>query len=304
MNCNSTVSNLDSKILKVSFGISFATLAIVSSITNAIVLVTLHKFKVLHTVTNQMLAHLATTDFLLAVLVPPLFLLQLFFESMETNCKVESLRRFLTSFLIGMSGGIIAIISYDRYLHLKRLNSYKMTKKQLRYLTILCLVLSFTISSLRFAKESQRIYSAAVLLFLSLVFFSIFLCYILIGSALYQHNKIKNLRGLNNGNKSYHRRACKTAILIVTSFSVTVIPLAWFQIQILLEYKPGNLALGYTLGILIALLNTVINPVIYYYRTPKLRHCLKQTVQLKFRYKEPEQKISNASFQYTHTTQL
>ncbi|XP_065644264.1 tachykinin-like peptides receptor 86C [Hydra vulgaris] len=301
MNCNSTLSNLDSKLLKICFGVSFVTLAIAGSITNAIVLVTQRKFKVLHTVTNQILAHLAITDFLLAVLIPPLFLLQLFFESLETNCKVETLRRFLTSFLIGVSGGIIAIISYDRYLHLKRLCNYKLTKKKLRYLSSFCLVLSFTISSLRFAKESQKVYSTAVLLFLLFVFISIIFCYSLIGWALYQHSKITKLN-LNYENKTVHRRACKTAILIVTSFSVTVIPLAWFQIQTLSEHKKNkDLALGYTLGILMVLFNTVINPIIYYYRTPKLRQCLKQTLHLKDR--KPKQKMSNTSFQY-NTTQV
>lgn len=268
-NITSTEQNLLSILpndWKLVFGILMGVISIIAIIENAIVLATMFYYQVLHTNTNKILSSLALSDFLTAASVGTLFTLQLLDENSIQNTLLNNVRRYLSTMLIGASVFTLAFISYDRSLHLRLLNRYKMTRKKLFICLCICWIIPALIPILRKVDDSESAYSAVIVLFATLVLFGIMFCYGIIFNALRVQQKLAAIT------YKCERRAAKTVFIILTVFSVTIIPICiHHSLNISQALPPWLLARTYIIGMTLCVASSTINPVIYYFRTPYLK---------------------------------
>eukprot|EP00112_Aurelia_sp_Birch-Aquarium-sp1_P011947 Seg2508.4 transcript_id=Seg2508.4/GoldUCD/mRNA.D3Y31 product="putative trace amine-associated receptor 3" protein_id=Seg2508.4/GoldUCD/D3Y31 len=126
-----------------------------SSIGNFIVFCIIIKFKILHTRSNVCLMSLATTDLLVGLVLEPLHIMQLSSAEYRSNCKMNTVRRFLAALFMGASIGSIAVVSYDRYMHLSKTLNYGlyMPKKKIACLLMMAWTVPLAIVFTRYISE-------------------------------------------------------------------------------------------------------------------------------------------------------
>lgn len=265
-------------------------IAIFGTMENAIVIMVLYKHKPLHTPTNQILASLALADFLSSLLVAPLHAVQLLDREMLNNCSVDRCRKYLSPILVGASSYIIVFISYDRCLHLRKLQDYRMPKRKLYAMTLLCWSMAIAIPLIRLfdSIEAKKIYSILVIMNAILILLALTLSYVGLLAMLKFHQRATNDNSTTNRRIDNERRAVRTIILILSLYVIMLIPIIIFHG--LYTTKNGNrhlLAFSYIIGISLALGNSVVNPLVYCYRTPILKRRIKLMVGIR-----PDRKIS------------
>lgn len=248
------------------FGVLIAIFSFLATIENGIVLITIFNYQVLHTTTNKILSSLAMSDFLTGATVGLLFALQLLDSRYVGDATIDMLRRYLSTFLIGASIFTLGFISYDRSLHLRLLNNYKLSRKKLYATLFVCWLIPLLIPLLRKVDDSETAYSATIVTVAGIIFVGIISCYCLIISALRQQHKLTNItyRG--------ERRAVQTVFMILTIFAITILPICIHHTLNVCKALPKEkLAKSYIIGMFLCIMNSAINPIIYYFRTPYLK---------------------------------
>ncbi len=151
---NKCGANLDVPIgLRIVLGTTNSVLGLLALVGNVLMFVIIYKNPRLQTRSSACLLSLAMTDFLVGLIIAPMHVLQFFMLKFRNNCTFNTVRRFLSTFLLCSSIMSIALISYDRYIHLSKTFKYPdyMTKKKVVLLIIFCWVLPAALPFLRFA---------------------------------------------------------------------------------------------------------------------------------------------------------
>lgn len=261
---------------RIIFGVLMAIISILATVENGIVLFTIFKFQVLHTTVNKILSSLALSDFLTGVCVASLFSLQLLDDSIMRYELVDMLRRYLTTAFVGASVATLAFISYDRWLHLRLLNSYRVKRRKLYCILLLCWLVPLLLPLLRKVDDSEVVYSGVIVMIVVLVLGTIAVCYVLIWMALNQRQQSTTVTMIF----SRERRAAKTVLVILTIFAATIIPICLHHAMNMFKSASNDkLAKSYIVGQTLSLANSAINPVIYYYRTPDLKKHVRRVMR-------------------------
>ena len=262
-----------------------AIISFAATVENALVLLTLHKYKELHTPSNKILASLAVTDFLTGITIALLFSLQLLNDQLTHQCIIELVRRYLSSLLVGASVLTIGFISYDRYKNMPKINP-RMKKRKLRIGIFLCWAIPALIPFLRFVTKSEDVYSAIIVVIDIIILMIISMCYAILIYTIRNHNKKMIARYGNMANDikrmKNERKAAKVVLTIITFFVVMIIPICvHLALALSKKFNKNFLAKSYIIGMTLCILNSAVNPIIYYAKRPQLRRRFLNLVKLR-----------------------
>ena len=121
--CPSNFSIL-STAWRYTFGVLAVKVAAVALSGNMVVVILMLKIRSLRSRSNIILGSLAATDLLVGLFLAPMHILQFFSHTFRENCSFNAARRLSAVLLMGSSVASIALISYDRYVHLSKTQNY------------------------------------------------------------------------------------------------------------------------------------------------------------------------------------
>ena len=238
------------------------------------------------------------TDLLVGCLLQPMFLLQLFSKDARNLCGLNTFRRFITAMLMGASMSSIALISYDRYLLLSKSSQYSsyMKTRKMAFLICLCWLLPGLSPLLNYVPAGHGFFSAVIFIYTFLMLFIISWSYFTI-LRIVRRNQDQMIKALRNNlgvtiraasTNNGRIKAARAVMVVLLCFILSNTPLTCY-----LAIVAGNLMarksflsdqfidILYVGTITTTLLNSVINPIIYYLRIPNFRHSLLKILHVK-----------------------
>ena len=286
--CDTSFAHL-SDLWRTVFGIINTAIAVVAFIGNVTAFLVIFKTKYFRNLSTCFLCSLIMTDLLVGVMLEPMHAAQLVSQVLRNNCGFNSVRRYLSTLLIGASVSSIALISYDRYLHLSTTQNYSqyMTKKKAAVLIILGWAIPAIVPTLREIGKNDQIYSAIAFVFTCLCFIVIIVSYTFI-IKIVRKKETEMVDSQIQNQMQQHRikndiRAAKVVTIIIICFVITIIPGAiYFCIVAVKAFLPDGIPgfnkeseeIYYTVILALAMANSGINPLIYYLRNPKFKKSL------------------------------
>jgi len=291
----SCIYNLDiSTSLRHFLGVVHILQGLASTSGNILVFILVIYNRRLRTRSNAFLLSLATSDFLVGAILGPMFAVQFFSHEHRENCDFNTIRRYLSTLLMGGAVGSIALISYDRWAHLSKTVRYNdfMSKKKVVVLIAIAWIIPILIPLVRLTSEA--VYSAIVIVYVCLLLALMMTCYLVI-------TKIVRMREINFRQRrettkclratTKHIRVAKAVILVILCLLVTFMPICiYLGVTALNGLSPGMINISddtkencYAVLITIGLANSGINPVIYYFRMPEFRKSMKSLAAQIFR---------------------
>ena len=281
--------------LSIVLGVANATIGVVAVFGNLLVLFVFYKDKKLHSRSSCCLLSLVMTDFLVGCLLQPLFLFQLFVKDARGMCGLNTFRRFIMALLMGASMSSIALISFDRYLLLSKGNQYSsyMTPRKMTLLICLCWFLPALSPLLNYTFAGHGFFSAVIFVYTFLMLLIISWSYFTI-MRIVKKNESQLALSLSkeecsrNLSASKSRiRAARAVMVILLCFVLSNAPLACYLAIIAGSsiagksfLEPRIIDVLYAATISITLVNSVINPIIYYYRIPNFRRYLRKVMNI------------------------
>ena len=252
--------------------------SLVSVLGNALVMVVLHITPRLKTRSNYFLLLLAGTDVAIGLIAQPMTcLLVIDFLHMSKVCITSDLQGYVCSVLCGASVGMLALIGYDRYLHLSKLNNYNkyMTNRKAKVLVSVIFVCPNFIGCLIFYEDTVEAHNYLVLGYVGVCGTILFFHY-------YKAWKIakKGMKSTTNSKMKKQWRMTKSMVLIVLVFIVCWSPFSLYlfvkqfyqfmDIDFETKFYPINLKIFY-FCLLCGYINSCINPFLYYWRNRNIR---------------------------------
>ena len=188
---------------------------------------------------------------------------------------------------MGASISSIAVVSYDRYVHLTKTVHYLdyMPLKKVTILLVICWSIPLLVPWLRLTSEA--VYSACILVYVILVFSLIITCYLVIIKLVRKREKAMVARSINQSNTHAmrgHIKAAKAIIILIACLLLTIAPVsAYHGVTAVYSLASGPFPLSshtkeicYAVLMTIGLANSTANPVIYYFRMPDFRASFKK----------------------------
>ena len=253
---------------------------------NLPVLIILFKVRSLRTRSHTILGSLAITDLLTGLTTEPMILTQLFSTTAFNDCTLNSIRRIFNGYLSYVSFALIALISYDRYLHLSKTVNYTsyMTFRKIKVLIFLAWAIPVIFPLINnLSPKNRNAYMISVSLWSFLNFVAVVTSYITIIRMVQRKQRESfrcNQESRSASNTRWHLRSAKTATIILICFAVTTLPWACFtcvtaigglyskQVSFM---KPRESGIFYSFAVLSLTANSMINPIIYYVKIPEIR---------------------------------
>ena len=165
-----------------AFGVINAAVALIAFTGNLLAFLVILKTKHFRNLSTCFLGSLIVTDFLVGILLAPLFVAQLVSAAMRNDCMVNNVRKYLSFLLVGASVSSTALISYDRYLHLAKTQNYGqfMNKRKVTALIIVGWAIPATVPLLAMVGKDDRIFYGITFVFTFLCFVVKVACYLCI----------------------------------------------------------------------------------------------------------------------------
>ena len=270
MSCNSSMSFLPSPTWNLVFGGINVAVSVTATLENLLVLFILFWYKDLHTLTNRIFVSLAVTDVMVGLTAAPLHAAELLIKDFSHNCLADQARRSISSVLIGASAFTIATISYDRYLHLTKLCNYNehMTKRKINIFIAFSWMIPGILPILQILDKSKNIYVSVFSAFMGTVFIVLLICYVMILSVLRQRAA---WRKRSAQLEIRQLRTMKTVITIITCYFIMGLPVTIPLILLVFRIDPKTNGAIYVSVLTLNMLNSSVNPVIYYCRNPNFK---------------------------------
>ena len=232
---------------------------------NVIILVIIYKYPILWR-KYKILAVLTFYDFLSGVVTVPLFAWKLFDQF---NTWANTARLWIAPVLGFSSINLTVFLSYDRYLHIKMLGRYEMSRKKFSFVTSICLLLPIVIASLRSFDDRVLIIVGTIAYFIGYSLMVYFYIQLVVALKNYTSENSINI----SANKE--RRATRTVVMIATTHILTHLPFIINGVVSKLVSSEDD-GKRYVLVFYLMVSNSGLNPFIYYYRTPQLyKHAAK-----------------------------
>ena len=125
------------KITRVVFVTFDALLGNVATFGNLLIVIVLLYHKNLRRRSNFLILCLSLSDLAVGILLQPMTLAQLFDAPTGQNCPMAYATTYIGTMLCGASSWVLALMSYDRYLHLVKLQNYNVHKTKMKLYTML-----------------------------------------------------------------------------------------------------------------------------------------------------------------------
>ena len=253
--------------------------SLVAILGNSLVMVVLLYTPKLKTQSNSFLALLVGTDLAVGLIAQPVIcLLVIDVLYMSQICTASNLQAYICTVSCGASMGILALIGYDRYLHLSRLKNYNkyMTNKKLKILISVIFAYQILVGCLVFDEDTSEIYHYFVVGHVGTYSTILSFCY-------YKSWKIakKGLISTTGAKMKTHWRMTKSMALIVLVFVICWTPFFLYMLVLQLcqfmkinfekKFYPENLKIFY-FCLFCGFANSCINPFLYYWRNKNIRH--------------------------------
>ena len=278
-------------------------IGLLALIGNSLIFYIVHRNTTLRTRTICCLISLTTTDLLVGVALEPLFIMQLLSSRIAMNCHLNAARRFLTAMLTGASMSTIALISYDRFVHLSKTVNYDkhMTRGKVATLITFSWLLPITCTFFKYIGDNEVAYSASIFAYSLIMAVIILVSYSKIMQII--DLKKRSLREPSSDaiNKraevrreermlKTQERAAKAIRLIFVCFALFIVPIAMYHgIAIVSKISGGSrtssgaeknswMIIFYAVAMTISMANSAINPIIYYCRIPEFRDTVKKVL--------------------------
>ena len=312
MNCSTRMSSLETPLTTI-FGAMFISISVFASVTNGLVLFVLWKPGGKVTTSTKILTSLAVSDFLVGMILSPLTSWQVLSKSLN-DCRVEYTRRYLVLLLTGSSVLTLGLISYDRYILLLKLGNY--SKYMTRWKLITFLLFAWLVPALIPILQLEIFGSFPYLIAVILIFFCplvvLSVNYRLILRVIKRQEKTLRTyelevsgatsvtdtsRGTIQNNfkeiaatEKKKRKArkqitlAKSVIMLIFWYILFLMPSnAWIVVRLInLKYYFLSLKVfhvWYLIAAVTTLLNSRLNPVIYFLKNPEFRKRAKASIQ-------------------------
>ena len=302
MTCKLSLKDLPSSA-GIALGIINVVIGLMALFGNSLIFYIVHRHTTLRTRTICCLISLTTTDLLVGLALEPLFIMQLLSKTLAMDCHLNAVRRFLTAMLTGASMSTIALISYDRFVHLSKTINYDkhMTKRKVATLIALSWLLPISCTFIKYAGDNEVAYSGSIFGYSLIMAVIILVSY----SKIMKIINIKK-RSLRNPSSDAinvraearregrmlqtQERAAKAIRLIFVCFALFIVPISMYHgIAIVSKISGGTRSSSdaekkrrmitfYAVAMTISMANSAINPIIYYCRIPEFRDTVRKVL--------------------------
>ena len=263
-----------------------------ATIGNLIVFIIIIKNRRLRTRSNVLLMSLATTDFLVGAVVESIHIAQFLSEEYRKDCGVNSVRRILTSFFLAASINSLAVISYDRYIHLTKTVNYSQHMSQIKVTLLLtaCWLMAVLLQVIR--SINQTVNNVVAIVHINSIIIIMLVCYIVIIRTV-KKQRIRttqsNMARQQIQDTRSNVKAAKAITTIITVLMLTYLPIALFFVTLITtglssELQPISSSareIGYAITITVAMTNSAFNPLIYFLRIPEYKASFKKLFGVK-----------------------
>lgn len=273
--------------------ISFVVLLLGGSL-NAIFLLGYLKGYIAKSQTITIYVALAGVDLLTCVIVSPFYFTPFFSKPITKNCLYDSTRVQLSAGLVSASAYIVTLLSFDRYLLIKYpLHPFLApTHLSLIFITITALAAGIPFLRLIPGEIATKLYYGIVLLNGFLIILTLIMSYANLIRVLR-----RTYRSISNQNSHLLRREArvtKIAAIVISLFIAMHLPMFCYHFFTYIQphdtYNAGAL---FAIAIAMALLNSVVNPTLYYFlngtirtQLAKMLLCIGPNVQPVVRYEQ------------------
>lgn len=285
--CHQFYLNLIAAHVLELYGVLFVLIGIVAVIGNVLSAIIVWKPAMKQSHSNLILKSLIIADTLVGGLVCPLLAYQLLTHSYLENCNYERIRDFLAISLTSISSLTIAIIAFDRYLLLTKLNNYSkyMSKKKIQILLVVLWIFPPLASSMRYINFS--LYRYVFIATGSTSTLAIIVSYLLILKEIHTKRKLLELQRVNikavgtsdlsneQIQEDFQLQIAKKVALLVSCFLVCNIPsIITVIVRTIIqpnELTSSSLQNAYLFSCFVFSLNSSINPFVYASRYPEFQ---------------------------------
>lgn len=308
MNCSTRISSLEPPLTTI-FGVIFISISVFASATNGFVLFVLGKPSRKVTTSTKILASLAVSDLLVGMILSPLTSWHVLSTSLN-DCRIEYIRRYLVLLLTGCSVLTLGLISFDRYTLLLKLSNC--SKYMTRWNLITFLLFAWLVPALTPILQLEIFGSFPYLIAVILIYFCplivLVVNYRLLLRVIKRQEKtirtyklqISGATSLTDTSRgamqnSFKDKAttekkkrkarkqialAKFVTMLIFWYILCMMPSnAWIMVRLInLKYHFLNLKIfhvWYLIAAVTTLLNSYLNPVIYFLKNPEFRKRVK-----------------------------
>ena len=259
-------------------------ISITATIGNLLVLVTIWRSPNLHSPSNTLLFGLALSDLCVGLVSEPIhigFQVVLFNNSGKiTSCTLTKVRNLISVFLTVVTLLIVTAMSVDRYLAIYLHLRYEqvVTEKRTRKV-LLCLWLISSLPSVMMSFDAATIYVVMTLI-IAVCLAIITFVWIKIYEVVRHHQaQIQNQMAVasQSFNMARFRNSAISTVLVLVIILLCYVPLLVSNICIAASLSPLNVVL-LEICYVFVLLNSSLNPFVYFWRQRDLRAQAKQLV--------------------------
>lgn len=286
-NCILNVSKIPSHIRWIILIINVTTcLPIVLG--NLIVISVISLHKELRTRPNFLVCCLAVTDLAVGIILQPLLSVHLQNGPSDADCFMADAVYYMISLFCSASCLTLVLISYDRYLHLTKLLHYHdfMPKRKLLILVKACWVIPIIEGFLLFSRSTHSLFFAFAVIRTFCDLIICLVCYRKIFTFIREMSKIFPSRSTAGENESSdrvqfnkHSRLAKNFAILVACFIICWIPVKVILVYFLfvsiahtrLDKLDPYIDTIHLFAILIGIFNSLMNPLIYFWKNITLR---------------------------------
>ncbi|XP_066921411.1 high-affinity lysophosphatidic acid receptor-like [Clytia hemisphaerica] len=257
-------------------GIAFIISSFLASIGNLISLTILFKPS-MRSKCNKILSSLVFSDTFVGVFLCPFLAAQLLSETLFKSCGVELVKSILAPWMGATSGMSMALIGYDRYVMLSSFNNYddRMSKIKINILIVAAWIVPFLMIMTVFVSRLLFVACLTLLAFIPLIvtvvsYYSV-VKYVKKNTFHFTNDEEQNIR-----RKEQNKKLVQKLTFLVICYVSCLLPLtsAFFYEIFTRVLKRERTAAHQTLtifGIYSALLNSVLNPIIYVSKFPDMK---------------------------------
>lgn len=272
-------------------------LCIVGTVGNMLVCLTILLSPSLHTLSSYCIFNLSCADLLVSCIVEP-SLVYILSWKLYGVCmvKAEYVARLVGNLSCGISILTLATMSVERCCAITKPMTYKciITTTRLKCFLVFGWLLGCTTPSLdAFIDEPRKqTYVQFTLIAMVVLYFIIIISYVFLFKAVRkQSQQQRELRQILDVSHEAEKKLAKTVACVIGLFT-----LCWLPFAVRLMLKPSiNYGSEYIWAVTASLANSIVNPILYFYKNTTFRNALKGLLKRYCFLRKPRVGVGNST---------
>ena len=248
---------------------------------NAMVILAIVRTTALHKPSYILLCTLAFSDFCVGLIVQPLFTAVRIAEMTNNSdlyCKLGMAYFSTCGVWLWLSCFTIVAVSVDRFLAVYLRMKYRVlvTVKRVMMTVGVMLLAAFLLAVAYVFKMSSYYHLINVIIPICLVFSAV--CYIQISRMIaHQQQQIRshNAQSMGGFVVARYKQSLNTVLFVYIAFLLCYLPYLGFSITISVLGRTLHTHAAYLITATLVLSNSLMNPILYYWRIPELRRAVR-----------------------------